>query len=124
MNDADLADINKRIDAIGLRRARSTARRLADSRRRDTTGEVAKYMLQFARPEDFIGARRVVMRRAQRAATAAARGSKPAARAQAIYDRQLEPVLPKGKSRGRNNLRPGPRNTSGPPPKRKPRRKR
>ncbi len=66
---------------------------------------------------------KAIQRRMQRAADAAARGSKPAAKAREIYGNQLA-YTGKGKAKaGRNNLRPGPRNTQGPPKRRKGRRR-
>lgn len=65
---------------------------------------------------------RVIRRRMERAAAAAARGSKPAARAQQIYANQMA-FMGSGKAKAaKSNIRPGPRNTQG-PPKRKRRRK-
>jgi len=109
-----------------LKNARYAARDLANRNRKGIDGYVARFMLREVHTSrDLRAARGVIARRAQRAAAAAARGSKPAARAQAIYDRQLAPVLPKGKGKGRNNIKPGPSNTKGPPKKkRKPRKKR
>jgi hypothetical protein len=124
LNDAGLADINKRISANELRRARRYARHLANSKRRDTEGQVARYMLGFARPEDIAAARRVIARRGRRAAAAADRGSEAGKRAADIYGPQLTPRMPKGKTKGRNSLRPGPRNTTGEPPKKRRPRKR
>jgi hypothetical protein len=66
---------------------------------------------------------KAIQRRMQRAADAASRGSKPAARAREIYGNQLA-YMGTGKPKAaKNNLRPGPRNTQGPPKTRKPRRK-
>lgn len=66
---------------------------------------------------------KAIQRRMQRAAAAAARGSKPAARAREIYGNQLA-YTGKGKPKAaRNNLRPGPRNTQGPPKRRRGRRR-
>ena len=65
---------------------------------------------------------KAIQRRMERAAAAAARGSKPAARARVIYGNQLA-FMGAGKPvKGSNNLRPGPRNSS-PPPKKKRQRK-
>jgi hypothetical protein len=65
-----------------------------------------------------IGAK-AIQRRMQRAADAAARGSKPAARAREIYGNQMA-YMGKGKPKaGRNNLRPGPRNSGGTPKRRR-----
>jgi hypothetical protein len=67
---------------------------------------------------------KAIQRRMGRAADAAARGSKPAAKAREIYGNQLA-FMGTGKPKAaKNNLRPGPRNTQGPPKRtRKPRRK-
>jgi len=84
--------------------------------------DVARAVLQRSPQKELRAAEGIIRERAKRAAAAAARGSKPAARASEIYDRILAPVLPKGKGKARNNLRPGPNNTKGPPKrKRKPR---
>jgi len=124
LNKTELADVNRRINANELRRARRHARHLINSKRRDTEGQVARYILGLARPEDIAAARRVIARRGRRAAAAADRGSEVGKRAADIYSAQLAPRMPKGKSRGRNNLRPGPRNTTGEPPqKRRPRKR-
>lgn len=57
---------------------------------------------------------KVIQRRMERAAEAAARGSKPAARAQGIYAAQLAGMGPGKPKRGvKNNLRPGPQNNKG-----------
>lgn len=63
---------------------------------------------------------RQIQRRAQRAAAAAARGSKAAARAREIYANQLA-YMGTGKpaSKVKSNIVPGPRNTQPPKPKRK-----
>lgn len=108
---------------LNLKIARTTAREIANRNRRDTEGKVARFMLKDVRTsQDLKNARTLIGRRAQRAAAAAARGSKPAAKAAAIYDNQLAPRLPKGKGRGRNSIKPGPNNTKGTPKrKRKPR---
>lgn len=124
LSKTELADINRRISANELRRARRNARHLINSKRRDTEGQVARYMLGLARPEDIAAARRVIARRGRRAAAAADRGSEAGKRAADIYSTQLAPRMPKGKSKGRNNLRPGPRNTKGAPPKKRRPRKR
>ena len=65
---------------------------------------------------------KAIQRRMERAAAAAARGSKPAARARVIYGSQLAFMGAGKPATGSNNLRPGPRNSS-PPPKRKRQRK-
>lgn len=64
--------------------------------------------------------RKVIQRRGQRAAAAAARGSKPAQRALRIYDQQLASMTPaKGAAKASNNIQPGRNNPRKPKPKRK-----
>ena len=84
-------------------------------------GEVTRGILGRTPQRELRMARDIIRGRAQRAASAAARGSAVGRRALEIYDRQLTPTTPKGgrKPRSANNLRPGPRNTKGPPPKRR-----
>jgi hypothetical protein len=66
---------------------------------------------------------KAIKRRLARAAEGIKRGSKPAQRAQTIYMNQLA-KWPGGKATGKNNARPGPRNTTTPPkPKRTRKRK-
>jgi len=121
----DVKDSLKRIKAAGDELTRKWAMRTArDMARATGHGIVADAMRGVVRaaPERERRAARAIIRgRAKRAAAAAARGSKPAARAMEIYDRQLAPVLPKGKGKGKNVIKPGPRNTQGP---QKPKRKR
>jgi hypothetical protein len=103
------------------------ARNIAQSRGKGAKAKTARDILKAQGPKIREAGRAMIQGRAQRAAAAAARGSKPAARALRIYDQQLAPVTPRGRGTGRNNLVPGPRNTSGPPPKqkaRKPRKRR
>lgn len=106
------------------RLSRRAARDIANSSKPGVDGRIARIALS-ATPGNMQRAGRDVIRgRAERAAAAAARGSKAAARAQGVYDRQLAPVLPGKATKGRNNLRPGPRNTAGGPKrKRKPRKR-
>jgi hypothetical protein len=100
------------------------ARNIAESRGRGARAKVARDVLKSQGRAARDAGMALIRGRAQRAAAAAARGSKPAARAQQIYDRQLAPVTPRGRGTGRNNLVPGPRNTKGPPPKPKARKPR
>jgi hypothetical protein len=126
MSDAmgSVRKVRASADAMKQRFARRTARDIANSTGTGITADVARMSVRVAPPQEVRAARGIIARRAQRAAAAAARGSKPAAKAAAIYDRQLAPVLPKGKGKGKNNLRPGPGNTKGAPKKkRKPRKK-
>jgi hypothetical protein len=119
-----LREVRKRSDSLLNRIARGTARDMADATGKGVKADVARLMLRQESSKTLRAGRDAIKRRAGRAAAAAARGSKPAAKAAAIYDRQLAPVLPKGKGKGKNNLRPGPGNTKGAPKKkRKPRKK-
>ena len=62
---------------------------------------------------------KALQRRMQRAADAAARGSKPAAKARTIYANQMA-YTGKGKPKAaKSNIRPGPRNTKGTPKRRR-----
>jgi len=68
-------------------------------------------------------ARQIIQARAQRAADAAARGSKPARRAREIYANQLA-FMGGGKAKAaKSNIQPGPRNTQGPPKRSRKRKK-
>lgn len=62
---------------------------------------------------------KAIQRRMERAAAAAARGSKPAAKARVIYANQLAYMGTGKPAKAKSNLRPGPRNTQGPPKKRR-----
>lgn len=61
------------------------------------------------------GVRDTISRRAARAAAVAARGRDVGAKAGAIYDRQLAFTGSGKPPRGKNSVRPGPRNTRGTP---------
>lgn len=115
--------VKKQAGDIMDRIARSSARNIADSSRKDVIGDVARIMMRSEPGSLQRAARDVIRRRAGRAAAAAARGSKPAAKAMGIYDTQLAPVLPgkPGKKSG-NTIKPGPRNAN--PPKKKTRKPR
>lgn len=113
----------KQASSIMNRIARSTARTMIESQQKGVLGDVARTIMRGESGKMQRVARDVIRRRAGRAAAAAARGSKPAARAMAIYDRQLAPVLSgKPGKRAGNTIKPGPRNAN--PPKKKPRKPR
>lgn len=67
---------------------------------------------------------KAIQRRMQRAADAAARGSKPAARARQLYGNQLAYMGAGKPARAKSNIRPGPRNTQGPPKRKRTRKPR
>ncbi len=96
------------------------ARNIAESRGRGARAKVARDILKASGSAARDAGMALIRGRAQRAAAAAARGSKAGAKALGIYDQQLAPVTPRGRGTGRNNLVPGPRNTKGPPPPPKP----
>ena len=108
-------------DALSRRWAMRAARDLGRRAEPGILGEVTRGILGRTPQRELRMARDIIRGRAQRAASAAARGSAVGRRALEIYDRQLTPTTPKGgrKPRSANNLRPGPRNTQGPPPKRR-----
>jgi hypothetical protein len=114
-----IAKMRRVTSQITDRWARRTARDIADATGKGGKATAARIVLSVAPQKEIKAARSIIARRADRAAAAAARGSKPAARALGIYDRQLAPVLPKGKGKGKNNLQPGPRNTKGAPKKKR-----
>jgi hypothetical protein len=110
------------IDAMNRWMERTNARAIADRGKKGINGEIARIEL------GVMGTRpgmKAIRRRAARAADAAARGSKPARRAQDIYANQMAFTGPGKPKAGRNNLKPGPRNKQGPPKRtRKPRKPR
>lgn len=117
-------DLISRADRIMTRMARSAARTIIESKQKGVIGDVARSIMRGEGGTMQRAGREVIRRRASRAAAAAARGSKPAAKALSIYDRQLAPTLPgKPGKKASNAIKPGPRNTNPPKPKkaRKPR---
>jgi hypothetical protein len=118
----ELKGIGKRAKQMRHAMQRQDARWITERSKPGIDGEIGRIMAQGA---NFKQANRAIRRRASRAAKAAAAGSKPAQKALQIYDQQLA-FTGKGKPKaGKNNLRPGPRNTSGPPKRtRKPRKPR
>ena len=106
-----------RVDAITARMDRRGARDITDR----NSPNIGKRTVSEA-GRNTVSNRpgvKVIQRRGQRAADAAARGSKPAQQALNIYDNQLA-YTGKGKPKAaKSNLRPGPRNTQGPPKRRR-----
>jgi hypothetical protein len=95
---------------------RSNAEAITNRGKKGWQGDIARMEM------GVIGSRmgmKAMRRRMQRAADAAARGSKAGKRAQEIYANQVA-FMGKGKAKAaKSNIRPGPRNTQGPPPKRR-----
>jgi hypothetical protein len=108
------------IDRMSRWLERTNARAIADRGKKGIGGEIARIEIGTVGTGPGMKALR---RRADRASQAAARGSKPARRAQEIYASQMAFTGPGKPKAAKSNLRPGPRNTQGPPKTRKPRRK-
>lgn len=106
-----------RVDAITARMDRIGARDIANR----NSPDIGKRIISEVGRNAISNRKgvKVIQRRGQRAADAAARGSKPAQRATEIYDNQLA-YMGKGKPKAaKSNLRPGPSNTQGPPKRRR-----
>jgi hypothetical protein len=104
------------IDKMSRRIERTNARSISDRRKKGIDGEIARAELGAMGTKP---GRKAIQRRMGRAMDAAARGSKPARKAVRVYVDQLAGMGP-GKMKGaKNNLRPGPRNTDGPPKRRR-----
>ena len=98
-------------EALQRKMARQQARAFADRGRDGAKGSIARISIRAGGSLNR-AAREVIQRRAQRAADAASRGSKPAERARVIYGNQLA-FTGSGKPKaGKNNFRPGPHNTN------------
>lgn len=115
-------EIKPRADKLRNRLQRQNAKAISDRMSKNWVDrELSRIELGVAggRP----GAK-AIQRRMQRAAAAASRGSKPAARARSIYANQLA-YMGTGKPKAaKSNIRPGPRNTKGPPKRQRRRRSR
>jgi hypothetical protein len=110
------------IDRMSRWLERTNARAITDRGKKGISGEIARIEIGTVGTGPGMKA---IRRRAERASQAAARGSKPAKRAQQIYANQMAFTGPGKPKAGRNNVKPGPRNTSGPPKRtRKPRKPR
>jgi hypothetical protein len=110
-----------KIDRMSRWLERTNARAIADRGKKGINGEIARIEIGTVGTGPGMKA---IRRRAERASQAAARGSKPARRAQEIYASQMAFTGPGKPKAGKNNLKPGPRNKQGPPKRtRKPRRK-
>ena len=104
--------------AKGLQRQveRSAARDIARRSAPGARGRVARIMVANQGGQLNMAGLDVIRRRGERAAAVAGRGRAVGRKAQAIYDQQLAYAGRGGVKRGaKNNLRPGPRNTSGGP---------
>ena len=111
-----------RLDRMNRKLERSNARAIADRGKKGIDGEMARIEMGVVGSGPGMKALR---RRADRASQAAARGSKPARRAQEIYANQMAFTGAGKPKAGKNNLKPGPRNKQGPPKRtRKPRKPR
>jgi hypothetical protein len=110
-----LDESKKLVDKMDRRQARAIANRSETG----IQGRLAGIYLRGSSGLINRNARKIIQRRAQRAADAASRGSQPARRAQKIYANQLA-FMGTGKAKtAKSNIRPGPRNTQGPPKRRR-----
>ena len=110
-----LDDHDKFTRKINLRHARQIANRSEP----DLKGRLAGIHGRTSTGFMNRGARDIIQGRAERAAAAAARGSKPAARAQNIYANQLAFTGSGKAAKGSNNIQPGRGNTRPPKPRRR-----
>lgn len=115
-----IREVRPKLDQMNREYERRNARHIANRRKRNVDGQVARTVLKAA---GTAAGRKAITRRMQRALSAAFRGSGPAKRAVGVYLDQLAGMGPGRPSRGRNNIKPGPRNTRGEPRRRRRRRK-
>lgn len=115
--DKFLKSIRDKTDQSKRRIARMNARTIAGRLEPGIGGQIARAELAITGTKAGL---EVIRRRSERAARAAARGSKPAARAREIYATQMAATGPGKPSKGQNTVKPGPRSVKGQePPKRK-----
>lgn len=121
-------EIRKGLKKLSRRLSRFTAQSLANRLDQGIEGRLARMELSVTDQSLINRGLGVIRDRSARASAAAARGSKAGARARDIYASQLAGMGPgKPKSDQVNTIKPGPRSTKGPPPKkrgRKPRKPR
>ena len=104
-----------KLNKMKMKLQRDNARAIADRGKKGIDGEIAR--IEIGTIGGNMGAK-AIKRRLARAAEGVKRGSKPAQRAQEIYMNQLA-KWPGGKPKGKNNVKPGPKNTAGPPKRRR-----
>lgn len=115
--DKLLKSIRDKTDQSKRRIARMNARTIAGRLEPGIGGQIARAELAITGTKAGLD---VIRRRSERAAKAAARGSRPAARAREIYATQMAATGPGRLSKGQNTVKPGPRSVKGQePPKRK-----
>jgi hypothetical protein len=101
-----------KLNKLKMKLQRDNARAIIDRGKKGIDGELARIEL------NTIGGnmgRKAIQRRLARAAEGVKRGSKVAQKAQGIYMNQLAGGWPKGPSKGKNNVTPGPRSKEKPP---------
>lgn len=111
-----IREVRPKLDQMNREYERRNARHIANRRKRNVDGQVARTVLKNA---GTAAGRKAITRRMQRALSAAFQGSGPAKRAVGVYLDQLAGMGPGRPSRGRNNIKPGPRNTRGEPRRRR-----
>lgn len=115
-----IRETRKQLDGMKRRMARQSARDIANRSKKGIDGELARLSMSAQGGRLNRAGADVIRRRAARATAAAARGSKPAARARDIYGQQLAGTgTGKPSRKAKSGIRPGPRNTKGTPPKRR-----
>lgn len=102
------ADISK---GIMRKLGRQDAKVWNKRREKGIRGEMARIEAGQFTGRMIQGVRETIQRRAQRAAAVAARGRAVGVKAAGIYDQQLASTGPGRGGRGKNSVRPGPRNT-------------
>ena len=110
---------NEKFNAYVKKAQFDMARHIANRGAKGVDGILSKINREASQGIENTGARRIIQARARRAEAAAAKGSKPAAKAVKIYDQQLAYAGPGKVSKAKNNLRPGPKNKNGTPKKRR-----
>ena len=119
--DKLLESIKKKAEPSKRRIARMNARTIASRLESGIGGEISRAELAITGTKDGLD---VIRRRSERATNAAAKGSKPAARAREIYATQMAATGPGKPSKGANTIKPGPRSTKGQEPPKKSKKKR
>lgn len=119
-----IRETRKQLDGMKRRMARQSAKDIADRLKPGIDGQLARISMSAQGGRLNRAGADVIRRRAARATAAAARGSKPAARARQIYGQQLAGTgTGKPSRKAKSGIRPGPRNTKGTPPKRRKRKR-
>ena len=107
-----MAKAKPKLNRMKAKLERDNARAIIDRGKKGIDGEIAR--IEIGTIGTNMG-RKAIQRRLARAADGVKRGSKAAQKAQGIYMNQLAGGWPKGPSKGKNNVQPGPRSKEKPP---------